>query len=162
MLYVPLAGEASVLAGAPQGSLLPLFPPEGAGAPPEPQGSPPGLTPAEGGEEEPPANTRGEPLEGGTPTPPIPPQGSGIVELEIMGPMPPQGSWPPPPVAPPAPPTGLQGSRLAAVLCGGLGLTTEAAGPPKLRSTRSLRALPPLFFGLACNYINILMNKLLN
>ena len=69
---LPLAGEASVLVGAPQGSLLPLFPPEGAaGAPPEPQGSPPDLTPAEGGEEEPPANTRGEPLEGGTPTPPI-------------------------------------------------------------------------------------------
>ena len=140
-----------MLVGAPQGSLmplLPLVPPAGAAPAPAPQGSPPDLTPAEGGEEEP-ANTRGEPRDGGTPTPSMPPQGSGMVELEMMGPIPPQGSPPPAPAPPaaPAPPRGLQGSRLAAVLCGGLGLTTPAPGPPKLRSTRSLRALPPLFFG---------------
>ena len=146
-----MAGDVSVLCAAPQGSLLPLLPPAGAGCPPAaPHGSPAGLAPADGGEPEP-ANTSGEPRLGGTPTPPMPPQGSGIVELEMIGPIPPHGSVPAPAPAPaePGSATGDQGSRLAAVLVGGCGWGGVAVGPPKFRSTRSLRALPPapVFFG---------------
>ena len=57
------------MCAAPQGSLLPLLPPAGAGCPPAaPHGSPAGLAPADGGEPEP-ANTSGEPRLGGTEAP---------------------------------------------------------------------------------------------
>ena len=135
-----LAGRpVSPLAGvSPQGSLL-----LGAGAGAD-QGS--GLVfPPEGGEVEVAApKTSGDPREGGTPTPPMPPQGSGMVELEMMGPIPPQGSLAAPPEEPFSA-RGDQGSLLAAVLWGGFGPVVVRAGAPKLRSTRSDRALPGFF-----------------
>ena len=81
------------------------------GSPPLPHGSPWGGDPW--------WKASGLALLGGTPCAPMPPQGSGMVDWDTM--FPPQGSLPPPlPRSPPCP-AGLQGSRLAAVRCGGLG-----------------------------------------